>query len=252
MVGGDYLAARRPGAGARGPAGDDRPPEGPMVELNFAQVMMKRLTLTGSTLRPQSVEAKARIAADLAPRGLAAAGGGPDRAGDRPHLPARGGRRGARPARELGAYRQDRARGGLSAHQAVGGPAGRRGPRRGGAGSPGVTVAPSARRVERMEAGGEDLQRRPLRPGLPGAAHHEEHHVVAPAARRRCGRRGRAPAGRRSSRPALFARLALGGLAAGLAGVDRAAGQMQAGQVGMPDQEHPVRGRRAPAAAPRG
>jgi putative PIG3 family NAD(P)H quinone oxidoreductase len=38
---------------------------GTKAELNFAQVMTKRLTLTGSTLRPQSVEAKARIAADL-------------------------------------------------------------------------------------------------------------------------------------------------------------------------------------------
>ena len=38
---------------------------GAKAELNFAQVMVKRLTITGSTLRPQSVEAKARIAADL-------------------------------------------------------------------------------------------------------------------------------------------------------------------------------------------
>jgi NADPH:quinone reductase-like Zn-dependent oxidoreductase len=38
---------------------------GPVAELNFAQVMTKRLTITGSTLRPQSVEAKARIAAEL-------------------------------------------------------------------------------------------------------------------------------------------------------------------------------------------
>ena len=38
---------------------------GPTAELNFAQVMTKRLTITGSTLRPQSVEAKARIAAEL-------------------------------------------------------------------------------------------------------------------------------------------------------------------------------------------
>lgn len=39
---------------------------GATVELNLAQVMVKRLTITGSTLRPQSIEAKARIAADLA------------------------------------------------------------------------------------------------------------------------------------------------------------------------------------------
>jgi NADPH2:quinone reductase len=38
---------------------------GASAELNLAQIMVKRLTLTGSTLRPQSVEAKARIAADL-------------------------------------------------------------------------------------------------------------------------------------------------------------------------------------------
>ena len=38
---------------------------GPKAELNFAQVMVKRLTLTGSTLRPQSIETKARIARAL-------------------------------------------------------------------------------------------------------------------------------------------------------------------------------------------
>ncbi|PHO04948.1 NAD(P)H-quinone oxidoreductase [Rhodobacteraceae bacterium 4F10] len=38
---------------------------GPKVELNFAQIMTRRLTVTGSTLRPQSDLAKARIAADL-------------------------------------------------------------------------------------------------------------------------------------------------------------------------------------------
>lgn len=38
---------------------------GPKAELNFAQVMMKRLTITGSTLRPQSDLVKAMIAEDL-------------------------------------------------------------------------------------------------------------------------------------------------------------------------------------------
>ncbi len=38
---------------------------GPKVELNFAQIMMRRLTVTGSTLRPQSDLAKARIAEEL-------------------------------------------------------------------------------------------------------------------------------------------------------------------------------------------
>jgi len=36
--------------------------QGPKVEVNFAEMMTRRLTLTGSTLRPQSDQAKARIA----------------------------------------------------------------------------------------------------------------------------------------------------------------------------------------------
>lgn len=39
--------------------------QGPQISLNFAQMMTRRLTLTGSTLRPQSDLAKARIAQDL-------------------------------------------------------------------------------------------------------------------------------------------------------------------------------------------
>jgi putative PIG3 family NAD(P)H quinone oxidoreductase len=39
--------------------------QGPKIELNFSQVMMRRLTITGSTLRPQSDLAKARIAESL-------------------------------------------------------------------------------------------------------------------------------------------------------------------------------------------
>ena len=38
---------------------------GPKSELNFAEVMVRRLTISGSTLRPQSVSAKAVIAAEL-------------------------------------------------------------------------------------------------------------------------------------------------------------------------------------------
>lgn len=38
---------------------------GPAAHVNFAEIMMRRLTVTGSTLRPQSTLAKARIAADL-------------------------------------------------------------------------------------------------------------------------------------------------------------------------------------------
>ncbi|WP_394178659.1 NAD(P)H-quinone oxidoreductase [Yoonia maritima] len=39
--------------------------QGPKVELNLMQLMMRRLTVTGSTLRPQSDLAKARIADEL-------------------------------------------------------------------------------------------------------------------------------------------------------------------------------------------
>ena len=65
MVGGDYLPRN-----VRALANDGRLVQiaflqGPKVELNFAQVMMRRLTITGSTLRPQSDLAKARIADEL-------------------------------------------------------------------------------------------------------------------------------------------------------------------------------------------
>lgn len=65
MVGGDYLPRN-----VRALADDGRLVQiaflqGPKVELNFAQVMMRRLTITGSTLRPQSDLAKAAIAAQL-------------------------------------------------------------------------------------------------------------------------------------------------------------------------------------------
>lgn len=65
MVGGEYLPRN-----VRALANDGRLVQiaflqGPKVTLNFAQVMMRRLTITGSTLRPQSDLAKARIAAAL-------------------------------------------------------------------------------------------------------------------------------------------------------------------------------------------
>lgn len=65
MVGGAYLPRN-----VRALADDGRLVQiaflqGPKVELNFAEVMMRRLTITGSTLRPQSELAKARIAEGL-------------------------------------------------------------------------------------------------------------------------------------------------------------------------------------------
>ena len=65
MVGGSYLPRN-----VKALADDGRLVQiaflaGPKVELNFAEVMMRRLTITGSTLRPQSDLAKARYARAL-------------------------------------------------------------------------------------------------------------------------------------------------------------------------------------------
>ena len=65
MVGGDYIPRN-----VRALADDGRLVQiaflsGPKVELNFAQIMARRLTVTGSTLRPQSDAAKAKIADGL-------------------------------------------------------------------------------------------------------------------------------------------------------------------------------------------
>jgi len=67
-VGGDYIPRN-----IRALADDGRLVQiaflgGPKTELNFAQVMARRLTITGSTLRPQSDLAKARIASELEAR----------------------------------------------------------------------------------------------------------------------------------------------------------------------------------------
>jgi len=65
MVGGEYLPRNVKALADEGRLVQIAFLEGPKVALNFAQVMMRRLTITGSTLRPQSDLAKARIAADL-------------------------------------------------------------------------------------------------------------------------------------------------------------------------------------------
>lgn len=68
MVGGDYIARN-----LRALADDGRLVQiaflqAPKAEVNFSTIMVRRLTVTGSTLRPQSDLAKARIAADLRAR----------------------------------------------------------------------------------------------------------------------------------------------------------------------------------------
>ena len=65
MVGGDYIPRNVKCLKDDGRLVQIAFLQGPKVEMNFVQVMTRRLTITGSTLRPQSDLAKARIADQL-------------------------------------------------------------------------------------------------------------------------------------------------------------------------------------------
>ncbi|MEM6760347.1 MAG: NAD(P)H-quinone oxidoreductase [Pseudomonadota bacterium] len=65
MVGGPYIARNLSALADDGRLVQIAFLQGPKTELNFAQLMTRRLTMTGSTLRPQSDLTKARIAEDL-------------------------------------------------------------------------------------------------------------------------------------------------------------------------------------------
>jgi NADPH2:quinone reductase len=65
MVGGDYIARNLKALDMDGRLIQIAFLGGPKAEINFAPLMMRRLTITGSTLRPQSDLAKARIATEL-------------------------------------------------------------------------------------------------------------------------------------------------------------------------------------------
>ncbi len=65
MVGGDYIERNLKSLTDDGRLVQIAFLQGPKVEVNWAQLMMRRLTFTGSTLRPQSDVAKAAIAAQL-------------------------------------------------------------------------------------------------------------------------------------------------------------------------------------------
>lgn len=65
MVGGDYLPRNLQCLGLEGRHVSIAFLHGPTAEVNFLNVMVKRQTLTGSTLRPQPVGNKAAIARDL-------------------------------------------------------------------------------------------------------------------------------------------------------------------------------------------
>ena len=65
MVGGDYLPRNLKSLAEDGRLVQIAFLQGPKVEVNFAPLMVRRLTITGSTLRPQSDAAKAAIARQL-------------------------------------------------------------------------------------------------------------------------------------------------------------------------------------------
>jgi NADPH2:quinone reductase len=65
MVGGDYIPRNLQALAEDGRLVQIAFLSGPKVEVNFATLMTRRLTMTGSTLRPQSDLAKARIAEQL-------------------------------------------------------------------------------------------------------------------------------------------------------------------------------------------
>lgn len=65
MVGGDYIPRNLKALADDGRLVQIAFLQGPVVEMNFVQLMTRRLTITGSTLRPQSDLAKARIAEQL-------------------------------------------------------------------------------------------------------------------------------------------------------------------------------------------
>ncbi len=65
MVGGDYIPRNIKALADEGRMVHIAFLTGPKAEVNFAQIMARRLSVTGSTLRPQSDLAKARIASEL-------------------------------------------------------------------------------------------------------------------------------------------------------------------------------------------
>ena len=68
MIGGDYVARNIKALAVEGRLVSIAFDQGPKVEVNLMPLMLKRLTLTGSTLRPRSAEFKAEIARQLRER----------------------------------------------------------------------------------------------------------------------------------------------------------------------------------------
>lgn len=65
MVGGDYIAKNLKLAALDGRVVNIAYMQGSVAKVNFLPIMLKRLTITGSTLRPQTADVKATIAENL-------------------------------------------------------------------------------------------------------------------------------------------------------------------------------------------
>ncbi len=68
MVGGSYVARNYDAAAVEGRIVQIATMGGATGEANYAKLMMKRLTHTGSTLRPRTIEFKAKVASELEAR----------------------------------------------------------------------------------------------------------------------------------------------------------------------------------------
>jgi len=68
MIGGDYLPRNLKCLAVEGRLVQIALQHGPKVEMNLLPIMLNRLTISGSTLRPRSVEQKAQIASSLRER----------------------------------------------------------------------------------------------------------------------------------------------------------------------------------------
>ena len=93
MVGAPYTPRNLDVLAARGRLVQIAVQQGAQATVNLAKVMQKRLTITGSTMRPRTVAEKGAIASELRETRLAAAGIPRGQSDCGPRIPAGGGRR---------------------------------------------------------------------------------------------------------------------------------------------------------------
>jgi NADPH:quinone reductase-like Zn-dependent oxidoreductase len=109
MVGGDYINKNLNLLAVEGRLGFIAFLQGPKAEVDFARLMLRRQTITGSTLRARPDAQKAAIAAALLGERVAAGRGGHGEAGHPRGVRAGPGGRGAPPHGIEPAHRQDHA-----------------------------------------------------------------------------------------------------------------------------------------------